>query len=204
MKSKKIATAAAALVLAAPLAVQAQTYRCSTKDGKKYYGSTIPTQCIGQPVEQLNSQGFVVRRMDPDADEKQRIEQEATLAKKRDAETANREETRRNQALLATYTSEHDIEDSRSRALAENHKAVREAQARIEEIRKRRSGYEKELEFYQGNNQPPAKLAEDIQDAHIDLKAAEELLALKKKEVETINAKYDDERKRYLHLTRKR
>ena len=142
--------------------------------------------------------------MDPDADEKQRIEQEATRAKKTEAENTNREETRRNQALLATYTSEHDIEDSRSRALAENHNAVREAQARIEEIRRRRSAYEKELEFYQGNNKPPAKLAEDIQDAQIDLKAAEELLALKKKDVEAINAKYDDERKRYLHLTRKR
>ena len=34
MRSKKIAAAAAALVLGAPLAVQAQTYRCSAKDGK--------------------------------------------------------------------------------------------------------------------------------------------------------------------------
>src|SRR3989440_12316530 len=117
MRSKKIAAAAAALVLAVPLAVQAQTYRCSAKDGKKYYGSTIPTQCIGRRVEQLKSQGFVVRRMDPDADEKQRIEQEATRAKKTEAENTNREETRRHQALLATYTSERDIQDSRSRAL---------------------------------------------------------------------------------------
>jgi hypothetical protein len=204
MRSEKIAAALVALLLGAPLAAQAQTYRCSAKDGKKYYGSTIPQQCVGQPIEQLNSQGLVVRRLDPDADEKQRMVKEAELAKKRDADNANREQTRRNQALLATYTSERDIDEARSRALVGNQHAVREVETRIEEIHRRRVGYDKELEFYQGKNKPPARLAEDIQNAEIDLKAAEELLALKKKAVEAINAKYDDEKKRYLQLVRRR
>src|SRR5258708_3618263 len=40
---------AAALALA-PLAAHAQsTYRCVSKDGKKYYGSTIPQHTLGQP-----------------------------------------------------------------------------------------------------------------------------------------------------------
>jgi hypothetical protein len=202
--SGTIGAVVATFVLAAPLAIHAQTYRCTAKDGKKYYSSAVPPQCIGQPVEQLNAQGMVVRRIDPDAEEKQRLANEAALAKKREAETANREEVRRNQALLATYMSERDIDDARSRALADNHRAVSDAESRIEEIRKRRAGYEKELEFYKGANKPPAKLTEDIQNADIDLKAAEELLAAKKKEVGAINARYDEEKKRYQHLTRKR
>ena len=206
-KTKTIA--AAALVLA-PFAVQAQlmSYRCTGNDGKKYYGSTIPMQCMGKPIEQLNSQGRVVRRIDPEGEAKEKAEKEAAAAKAKEEEAANRETTRRNQALLATYTSERDIDDARSRALAENKKAVRDVEGRIDVLKKRRAGYDKELEFYQdkdkiGSARPPAKLTEDIQNTEIDLKAQEELLAVKRKEVDVINAKYDEDKKRYAELTRR-
>jgi hypothetical protein len=194
----------AAVLLAVPLAAQAQTYRCTAKDGKKYYSSTIPPQCIGRPVEQLNEQGTVVRRIDPQADEKAREQKEAALEKKREQEAAGRESARRNSALLATYTSERDIDDARSRALADNQRAVREVEGRIEEIRKRRAGYDKELEFYKTGNKPPSKLTDDIQNSDVELKANEDLLAMKKKEVEHINARYDEDKKRYAELTRRR
>lgn len=200
----RIAALGTAALLASSVAAQTPTYRCTAKDGKKYYSSAIPRQCIGRPVEQLNAQGMVVRRIDPEADERTREEKQAALEKKREHEAANREIDRRNRALLATYTSERDIEDARSRALADNQKAVRDVEARIEAIRKRRAGYDKELEFYKGGNKPPAKLSEDMENADIELKANQELLAVKKKEVEHINARYDDDKKRYVQLMRKR
>ena len=70
---------------------------------------------------------------------------------------------------------------------------------------KRRAGYDKELEFYKdkkGKSQPPAKLLDDINGIEVDLKVQEELLATKKKEVDGINARYDQDKKRYLQLTR--
>src|SRR6185369_15906147 len=48
-----------------------------------------------------------------------------------------------------------------------NKKAVRDVEGRIDALKKRRAGYDKELEFYQdkkGGATPPAKLAEDIQN----------------------------------------
>jgi hypothetical protein len=109
---------AAALAMA-PLAAEAQqqqfTYRCVSKDGKKYYGSTIPPQCMGQPLEQLSPQGTVIRRIDPEGDEKARVAKEAEALKKRDEDAVTKEEARRSRALLATYTSEKDIDDARAR-----------------------------------------------------------------------------------------
>lgn len=199
---------APAVVLFAPNVAEAQgsiTYRCTGNDGKKYYGSAIPSQCVGRPIEQLNAQGLVVRRIDPDGDEKARAEKAAALAKKREEEALNKEETRRSNALLATYTSERDIEDARARALADNQKALQEVEVKIEAIRKRRASYEKELEFYKdGKNRAPAKLTEDISNADIDLQAQENLLNVKKKEVATINAKYDADKRRYVEATRRR
>jgi hypothetical protein len=197
----RIAALGAAVTLAAPVAAQTATYRCTASDGKKYYSSTIPRQCIGRPVEQLNSQGLVVRRIDPESEEQAKAEKAAAAARKREADAAGREERRRNQALLATYTSEKDIEDARGRALADNRKAIREVETHLEATRKRRAGYEKELEFYKGDAKPPAKLSEDMQNADIEIKANEELLAVKKQEITKINARYDEDRKRYRELT---
>jgi hypothetical protein len=198
-----LAGAAAAAALLAPLAANAQSFRCVGKDGKKYYGSAIPNPCIGQPIEQLNAQGTVIRRIDPVGDEKLRQAQEVELEKKKQEELVLREQRRRNQALLATYTSEKDIEEARARAIAENDKEVKEVELRIGAIRKRQAGYEKELEFYKGKNKPPAKLNEDMKNAEIDLKAQENLLSVKKKDSDGINARYDEDKRRYQELTGK-
>src|SRR5688572_20227717 len=126
----------AAALLAMPLAAQAQnreqyTYRCVGKDGKKYYGQTIPDACLGLPLEMINKQGFVVKRIDPEGDEKAKLAREEEAQKKRDAENAVKDSQRRSRALLATYTSEKDIQDSRNRALVENKKQIDRKSTRL-------------------------------------------------------------------------
>jgi len=204
----QLALLAAAALMIAPLAADAQqkgdsfTYRCTGKDGKKYYGSTIPTPCLGQPIDQLNMRGMLVKRIDPEGDEKARLEKEAEEKRLREEDAAKKEALRRNRALLATYTSEKDVDAARRRALAENQKAVKEAEQRIEALKKRRAGYDKELEFYKDGNKPPAKLQEDIRATEVDIEATQGLLASKRKQTEAINAKYDEDKRRYVELTR--
>jgi len=201
----------AAALLAMPLAAQAQnreqyTYRCVGKDGKKYYGQTIPDACLGLPLEMINKQGFVVKRIDPEGDEKAKLAREEEAQKKRDAENAVKDSQRRSRALLATYTSEKDIQDSRNRALVENKKQIEETQGRIAEIKKRKERSEKELELFKtsGKGTPPARLKEEIDIAELDLKAQQSVLSSKRKDGELINARYDDDLKRYRELTGKK
>jgi glucan-binding YG repeat protein len=209
----RFALTAVALALL-PLAAGAQSFRCVGTDGKKYYGSTVPPQCLGQPVEQLSSQGTVLRRIDPQGDEKQRVAKEADADKKRKEADIAREAQRRNRALLATYSSEKDIEEARARALADNEKQIKDIQARIDGIKKRQAGFDKEMEFYRDTPaakgakakpgpKPPPKLVEDMQNAEVDLQSQENLIDIKKKEVMAINAKYDEDKRRYAELTRK-
>jgi hypothetical protein len=204
---KAIATAA---LIATPLLAFAQgksteqyTYRCTGTDGKKYYGQTIPSACIGQPLELINRQGLVVRRIDPEGDEKKRIAKEAEAEKKREEEAATQDARRRNRALLATYTSEKDIEESRQRDLRNHEKGVQEVERRIEDIKKRQVQFQKELDLFAsaGKGQPPTRLKEEITNAQIDLKAQETLLDAKKKEAVGINARYDEDKRRYKEAT---
>ena len=210
MKQGIFAAVAAAAIAGTPLLALAQkssgiptnvTYRCTGKDGKKYYGSAIPPQCYGQPLELLNNRGLVVKRIDPEGDEKEKAEKAAALAKQKEESAALREETRRNRALLATYTSERDIEDQRARALKDQQKSMMEVEGKIDALKKKRAGYDKEADLYKGKDLP-AKLSEDIANAEIDLKAQEDLLAAKKREVVAINARYDEDKRRYKELTR--
>ncbi len=207
---RQLTMIAATALTFAPLAAHSQakpgelTYRCVSKDGKTYYSSTLPQECVGRPVEQLSTSGMIVRRISPEGDEKERLAKEAEAKKKREDEASAREASRRNSALLATYTSEQDIDEARSRALVDNEKAIKEIELRIESIKKLQASYGKELEFYKDNNKPPARLQDDIRDAEIDLQAQEDLLAAKKNDANHINAKYDDDKKRYRELSRRR
>jgi len=206
----KLAVLATAALIVAPLAAEAQqkgeryTYRCTGKDGKKYYGSTIPTACLGQPIDQLNERGIRVKRIDPEGDEKARLAKEAEEKRLADEAAEKREQLRRNRALLATYTSEKDIEAARKRALADNQRAIKEAADRVDMLKKRRAGYDKEMELYKDGQKPPPKLAEDIRATEVDIELTESLIATKQKEAQSINARYDEDRRRYRELTGKK
>ncbi len=179
-------TALVVAVAALPLAAEAQSYRCVGKDGKKYYGQSVPPQCVGLPMEQLNAQGLVVRKIDAQATADERARKEAEEVERKKREAASKDEGRRDRALLATYSSEKDVDDARARALEGNRQQMQESEARIAALRKRRAA--------------PGENAGAI-DA--ELKAQEGLLAAKRKEAEAINARYGDDRKRYGELTRK-
>jgi hypothetical protein len=205
---KIIAAALAAAFALAPLVAQAQqgspssSFRCTGKDGKKYYGSSVPPACLGQPVEQLNAQGMVIKRFDAAASAAEREKKSAEEDERKKREAISKEEGRRNRALLATYTNEKDIDQARARALKDNEGAVKDIEKRIGGLKVRLTELKKELDFYSGKNKPPAKLATDIRNTEFDITTQEELMATKKKEVDQINARYDDDKKRYAELTK--
>ena len=198
--------AAPGVALAQPKAGEVYTYRCTGHDGKRYYGSAIPDACLGKPIEIINKQGLVVRRIDPEGEEKAKQAKEAAEAKRREEEAAVKDIQRRNRALLATYQSEKDIEDSRQRDLRNHEKGVLEVQRRIEDIKKRQAQFQKELDLFKtaGKGEPPTRLKEEITNAQIDLKAQETLLDAKKKEAVAINARYDEDKKRFKEATGRR
>jgi hypothetical protein len=184
----------------APADASAQSYRCVGKDGKKYYGSSIPPQCAGQAIEQLSAQGTVVRRIAAQESPEERARREALSKQEAEAQAANRERVSRNRALLATYRSEEEIEVARERALAENRSSSKLAEERIASLRAENDGFRKKLATYKSGTTPPATLAESARNVEIDLKAQEDLLAAKKRESQTINARYDDDLRRFREL----
>jgi hypothetical protein len=193
----------------AALDAQIRSYRCVGADGKKYYGATRPEQCIGVAAEGLSAQGMVVRRFEAPPTPEQRAARDAEAQKnaaaevaKRDAENAAKVRARRDQALLQTYTSDKDIESVRQRDLADNLKAQEDVERRIAALRKRQDDLAKQAAAAKSGKAPSDTFEQDVKAVAYDLQLQERLLESRRKEAESINAKYDEERRKYLELTK--
>ncbi len=185
---------------AAPAAAQQRVYKCKDGKGKTYYTQTPPAECLGKEMDELSKQGTVVKKREAALTPEQLAAREAEEKRKQEVELAAKEEKRKNQALLNTYSSEKDIEDGRARALKQAEEAAKQIEKRIAEAQKRTKDLAAEKEFY-AKKPMPKKLQDDIRNNEIDLKGQNDTLASKKKELGEINAKYDEDKRRYLELT---
>lgn len=189
------------LCLAAGSAQAQRMYKCTDAKGRVFITQTPPPECLGRPTEVLNKKGTVIQRNEGQLTEAEQMKRAAEAKKKADDAAAAKEESRKAKALLNTYSSEKDIEEARARALKENEAAVLDTEKKIAGALKRQKALENEKEFY-AKKTLPAKLQQDIKVNELDLKNQQELLDAKKKQVATINAKYDEDKKRYVDLTR--
>jgi hypothetical protein len=192
------------------LRAQVRSYRCVTRTGRKYYGSTVPPQCTGELVEALSAQGTVLFRIDPPltpeqkaakAEEERKAEEAAAV--RAEQERKAQVQARRDRALLQTYADEGDIERVRQRALADNRDAAAQVKKRIGDLKARKAQLAKESAKYTSSDMP-AKLLQDVRAVSYDLTLQEQLLATRDKEAEEINARYDEEKRKFRELTGKK
>jgi hypothetical protein len=204
MRSQTLVFLCLTALAATPAAAQQQPqrmYKCVDAKGKTYYTQIPPPECLGRDTKELNKAGILKKSERAPSPAEVRAREEANKKKLEEDEKA-REERRRAQALLATYPSERDIEDARRRALKEAEAAIVETEKRVANAHKRKKELESEKEFFV-KKPLPAKLKQEITNNEIDIKNQTALLDAKKKEISAINAKYDDEKRRYAELTSK-
>jgi hypothetical protein len=186
----------------APAAAQQRMYKCVDAKGKVYYTQVPPPECLGRDTQELNKSGTLVRKNPAAIPMSPAQEQalEAERKKKIENEERSKEERRKNLALLNTYSSEKDIEDARTRALKEAQTAIEDTEKAIAGAQKRHTELEVEKEFYV-KKPMPFKLKQEIANNEIEIRNQTSLLDAKKKEISTINAKYDEDKRRYIELT---
>ena len=66
-------------------------------------------------------------------------------------------------------------------------------------IRQQRKKYEREAEFYK-KKAIPADVAKELREADYSIKLLEETREVKRRDFQTIKAKYDSDRRRYLEI----
>src|SRR5204862_4155977 len=139
MRGRTVMLLCFTLLAFAPAAAQERMYKCVDAKGKGYCTQVPPPECLGRDTQELNKSGTLIRK-NPAAiplTPAQEQAREAERRKKLEDEEKSREERRKNLALLNTYSSEKDIEESRARALAEAQTAIADTERSIEGAQKR-------------------------------------------------------------------
>jgi hypothetical protein len=175
---------------------------CINEAGRQVCGDVLPAACYGRAYRELSYSGRTARTVEAPLTGEQRVQRAAEEQRRSEQERLLNEQRRKDQALLNTYGSEKDIEIMRSRAERDLATAIKAAEERIAEIRRQRKKFEDEAEFYK-KRQLPADVAKGLRDADQEIRAQESVIESKKKDLEAIRLKYDEDLRRFVELSKR-
>jgi flagellar biosynthesis GTPase FlhF len=180
---------------------QRTTYCCTDENGRQACSDILPTQCYGRAYRELNERGITVKRHDAPLSAEQRAQREAEKLRRQEEERVAQEQRRKDQALLNTYASVQDIELFRDRAIRDLEKQIAEARDRQGEFIAKRKQFQAEAEFY-AKKPMPAELSNAIKDNEAEIQAQQSVVDSKLRDIETVKAKFDEDKRRYLEISR--
>jgi hypothetical protein len=180
----------------------ASIFCCNNEAGRQVCGDVLPPACYGRAYRELGYAGRTARTVEAPLTGEQRAQRAAEEQRRSEQERLLNEQRRKDQALLNTYGSEKDIEIMRSRAERDLAAAIKAAEERIAEIRRQRKKFEDEAEFYK-KRQLPADVAKGLRDADQEIRAQESVIESKKKDLDAIRLKYDEDLRRFVELSKR-
>lgn len=197
----------ASLLMAMPFAhaqmASKGTVYCCTDNGHQVCGDVLPAQCFGKSYREMSPQGTVRRNVEAPLSPEQLARREAEERARRTEVARQRAEMRRNQSLLETYSSVADIESRRDRAVESVELELRQAEARHGQLMKKRAGLLREAEFFQKRAMPP-NLAASLRESDSELAAQTSIMEAKRRDIEVIRTRFEQDRSRYIALTEPR
>jgi len=168
--------------------------------GRRTCGDTLPEVCRGKAYRIIDGAGNILKEVGPPLTAEQKAEMAIQARRKQEQEDLAREQRRKDQALLDTYSSIKDIDVAQQQAEADLQQAIASANAQIDVIREQRKKFENEAEFYKKKT-IPAEVARGLREADYGIKLLEETREVKRRDFQTVKSKYDSDRKRYLEIT---
>jgi len=189
----------AALLCAAAGTTRAATYKWVDDKGVVHYSDKMPPEAVDKATVELNKQGIPVKKTDPAPSAEQRRLKQEEEARQREQAKQNEGSARRDRALVASYTSEAEIDLARKRAVQTIDNVIQSSQAFIEQLTKRKT--EAETKRNEAKAKPTtAALDRELEGIEAELTRQDELIAQKKREAAAVTAKYDADKQRWREL----
>jgi hypothetical protein len=167
---------------------------------RRICGDVLPEQCRGRAYRVLDSNGNTIKEVGPPLTLEQKMELVLEAKRQKKIEEANREQRRKDQALLDTYGTRQDIAMAQEKAEGDIKLAMQDAHAAIIEFSRKRKKFDAEAEFYKKKTLPP-ELAKEIRTLDHEIKLQYELIEVKKQEFTIVRAKYEADRLRFDAIT---
>ena len=196
MKPITVLTCLIAAALALPVQAQqaggVRMYKCVDAAGKAYYSDKVNPDC-GQGVE-MNRQGVVMKKKE--IAKPGQSPNEVVAAVK-----STREQERRDRALMATYTSEEEIDAARERSLSLPVQGTKAIETKLDKVNQQLTELKKQADVLATQKKKlPAHLLEDVNVSQKEVSALEADLAQRKAQSDSIRARYEADKQRFREL----
>lgn len=168
-------------------------------------GDSVPPEYQQNASKELDRRGMTRSSNVSAAEEAKRREQDQELAKKKTEEDRRlAEQKRQDSALINTYTNEKEIDLRRDRDLLQMDAQLSQLQVSLRNATARHDDAKGRYDSAAKSGKPaPDALKNELSRAAADKQKLEESVTDKEKEKASINARYAEQKKRYLELTRK-
>jgi chromosome segregation ATPase len=194
MKPISVLAFLAAAVLALPVLAQdkaARMYKCVDGAGKVYYSDKMNPDCA--QGSEMNRQGVVMK--------KKESAKPGQPAKAEVTPKTSKEQERRDRALMATYTTEEEIDAARDRSLAIPMQATNALEAKLDKYNQQLTELKKQADTLAAQKKPlPASLLADVSASQKQIAKLEADLAQRKEQSDALRAKYESDKQRFREL----
>lgn len=171
----------------------AQLYKWVDEKGKVHYGDRIPPEYANRGSVELNLKGVPVRKTAPAMTAEQRKAIEDDKERQKLASVKEAEQKRKDEALLAIYMNEQEIEQAKQRNLGTIESVIKGSENRIAELQRRRQDIEAQKPI-------PAYLQKELTTSESEINILRELVEQKKKEAALLIAKYENDKQRFQEI----
>ena len=167
-------------------------------------GNTVPPEFASYEIRELNRRGLTVKKTEAELTPEQVRARKEEDARRREAEEARAAARKRDQTLLASFTSEKEIEARRDRDLAQLDVSISGLQGELNQLRANETEIRRRIDAAAKGGKPvPTALRDEYLKAAADTAAMEKRSAERRAEQVTIRSRYDEIRSRFVELTRK-
>jgi hypothetical protein len=192
------------------------TYKCVDEKGVTRIGETPPDECANVVIYEVSSSGMILKKIDPTPTAEQLRQREAEAEKRKEADKIAAEKRRKDTALLNSYASEREFDVARDRNIDPVNARIKITKERLDGVDKRVKELEDEMEFYKAGksrtttsksskkpsapDEAPAMLTHDLQRMKVERATLEKSIAGYNREIETLRAKYEVDKQRWVEL----
>jgi chromosome segregation ATPase len=190
---------AAWLALGALPTMAAGVYKWTDDQGMVHYSDQMPADAVNKGGAVFDKQGRQIKKIDPTLTPAQAKAKEAEDERQRLLAKAQEDKSRRDLALMHSYTSEEEIDFARSRALLAVESQLKSAETYIADLTKRQQELKKDKLAY-GTKPVPTTLDNELTGLDEELARQDKVLAQRRAEISTINAKYESDKQRWREI----
>lgn len=162
--------------------------------GVTHYGDAVPPEYANHSNTVLNKSGRVLRKNEafkPSAQQVQDVEQQKQLA----------EQQRHDGVLLASYTTEQEIDLACERSTQMDEAAIKALEQRATGVNERLAMHQKSADGFNARKKPiPDDLKQDIERDRGEAGRIQEQIAQKRKNIEETRVRFDQDKRRFHEL----